>query len=77
MADPLETARRLYRRFGSDLSDLHARRIETFVTHRPKDAFGTHRNDPADFDWTYAGLAEEFGDYTARYHVRSETRAPA
>jgi hypothetical protein len=54
MADPLETARRLYRRFGSELNDLHARRIETFVTHRSKDAFGTHRNDPADFDWTYA-----------------------
>jgi hypothetical protein len=57
--------------------DLHARRIETFVTRRPKDTFGTHRNDPADFDWIYAGLAEEFSDYTARYHVRSETRAPA
>jgi hypothetical protein len=77
MADPLETVRQLYRRFGSEVSDLHARRIETFLTHRPKDAFGTHRYDPADFDWTYAGLAEEFSDYTARYHVRSETLAPA
>jgi hypothetical protein len=77
MADPLETVRQLYRRFGSEVSDLHARRIETFLTHRPKDAFGTHRYDPADFDWTYAGLAEEFSDYTARYHVRSETLASA
>ena len=77
MADPLETVRQLYRRFGSEVSDLHARRIETFLTHRPKDAFGTHRYDPADFDWTYTGLAEEFSDYTARYHVRSETLASA
>jgi hypothetical protein len=75
MADPLEAVRRLYRSFGSEVSDLHARRIETFLAHRPKDAFGTHRYDPADFGWTYPELAEEFSDYTTRYHVRSETGA--
>jgi Sulfotransferase family len=31
--------------------------------------------DPADFDWTYPGLAEEFSDYTNRYNVRSESTA--
>jgi hypothetical protein len=73
MANPLETVRQLYRRFGAEVSDLHARRIETFLTHRPKDAFGTHRYDPDDFGWTYAGLADEFSDYTTRYGVRSES----
>jgi hypothetical protein len=46
--------------------------MEAFLEHRPKDAFGRHRYDPADFGWTYAGLAEEFSDYTERYHIRSE-----
>jgi hypothetical protein len=75
MADPVGTVRQLYRSFGSEVSDLHARRMEVFLQHRPKDAFGKHHYDPADFDWTYPGLAEEFSDYTARYHVRSETPA--
>jgi hypothetical protein len=75
MADPVETVRQLYRRFGSEVSDLHARRMEVFLQHRPKDAFGKHHYDPVDFGWTYPGLAEEFSDYTARYHVRSEMHA--
>ena len=72
--DPLGTVRDLYRQFGGEVSDLHARRMEVFLAHRPKDAFGRHHYDPADFGWTYAGLAEEFKDYTERYHVRSEMR---
>ena len=39
---------------------------------RPKDAFGRHVYDPADYGWTYPGLAEEFED---RCQVRSEIRA--
>ena len=37
-----------------------------FLEHRPQDAFGRHRYDPADFGWTYAGLDAEFGDYIER-----------
>jgi hypothetical protein len=75
MADPIDTVRQLYRSFGNEVSNLHARRMEVFLQHRPKDAFGKHHYDPADFGWTYPGLAEEFSDYTARYHIRSETTA--
>jgi hypothetical protein len=75
MDDPLETVRGLYKHFGSEVSDLHARRMEAFLEHRPKDAFGHHRYDPADFGWTYEGLAEEFRHYTDRYHVHTEVRA--
>lgn len=75
MDNPLDTVRRLYRSFGSEVSDLHARRMEVFLQHRPKDAFGKHHYDPVDFGWTYPGLAEEFSEYTARYKVRSETPA--
>ena len=38
--------------------------MQAFLEERPQDAFGRHRYDPADFGWTYAGLAEEFTDYT-------------
>jgi Sulfotransferase family len=75
MEDPLAAVRQLYRSFGSEVSSLHARRMEAFLETRPKDAFGTHRYDPSDFGWTYPGLAEEFRDYTDRYHIRSEVRA--
>jgi Sulfotransferase family len=74
--DPLEAVRGLYRRFGDEVSDLHARRMETFLRQRPKDAFGHHRYDPADFGWTYAGLAEEFSEYAHRYHIRTEVHSP-
>jgi hypothetical protein len=75
MGDPLKAVRALYESFGSEVSDLHARRMEAFLRDRPKDAFGRHLYDPADFGWTYQGLAEEFSDYTERYQVRSEANA--
>jgi hypothetical protein len=75
MADPLQTVRDLYGHFAGEVSDLHARRMEVFLKDRPKDAFGRHLYDPADFGWTYAGLAEEFLDYTQRYDIRSESHA--
>jgi hypothetical protein len=70
--DPVRAVRDLYRRFGAEVSGLHARRMEAFLAHRPKDAFGRHDYDPADFGWTYPGLAEEFGDYIRRYGIRTE-----
>jgi hypothetical protein len=73
MADPVATVRDLYRSFGDEVGELHARRMEVFLEDRPKDVFGRHRYDPADFGWSYAGLGEEFSPYTQRYHVRTET----
>jgi hypothetical protein len=67
------TVRALYRSVGDEVSDLHARRMESFLQHRPKDMFGHHAYDPADFGWTYPGLGEEFGDYTRRYDVAPES----
>ena len=75
MADPVATVRDLYRSFGDEVGELHARRMEIFLQDRPKDAFGRHRYDPADFDWSYAGLGQEFHQYTQRYQVRTESAA--
>ncbi len=72
VADPVAAVRGLYGHYGDTVSDLHARRMEAYLEQRPQDAFGRHRYDPADFGWTYAGLAEEFADYTSRYHVAPE-----
>ena len=44
--------------------------METFLRYRPKDVFGRHVYDPADFGWTYDGLAQEFRWYTERYQIR-------
>ena len=54
---------------GDEVSDLHARRMRTWLEDRPQEAFGRHRYDPADFGWTYPGLADEFSHYTERYLV--------
>ena len=49
--------------------------MQAFLAHRPQDAFGRHRYDPADFGWTYPELAEEFEDYTTRYHIETPSRS--
>ena len=57
----------LYASAGETVSDLHVRRMQAWLRDRPQDAFGRHRYDPADFGWTYEGLADEFADYAHRY----------
>ena len=69
--DPVEAVRGLYAGVGQEVSDLHARRMQAFLGQRPQDAFGRHAYDPADFGWTYEGLAEEFASYSGRYGITS------
>ena len=75
VSDPVGTVRDLYRSFGDEVTDEHARRMTVMLEERPKDAFGRHRYDPADFGWTYAEINDEFSDYIARYNVRPEDSA--
>jgi hypothetical protein len=75
IADPVTAVRRLYASFGEDVGHLHVRRMQAYLEDRPQDAFGRHRYDPADFGWTYPGLAEEFADYTERYHIETADRS--
>ncbi len=71
MADPVESVRRLYRHHGEEVGPLHVRRMRAFLEQRPQDAFGRHRYDPADFGWTYTGLADEFADYISCYDIET------
>ena len=72
VADPIAAVGALYRDVGDEVGRLHARRMEAFLEQRPQHAFGRHRYDPADFGWTYDGLAREFAGYIERYAVRRE-----
>jgi len=74
LADPVAAVRGLYAAFDEEVSDLHARRMRAFLDQRPQDAFGRHVYDPADFGWSYAGLAEEFAGYTERYGITTAVR---
>ena len=69
MHDPIGAMRTLYAAHGEEIGPLHERRMRTWLEQRPQDAFGRHRYDPADFGWSYDGLAEEFTDYRARFGV--------
>jgi hypothetical protein len=73
MADPIGTVASLYRSYGEEVSAEHAQRMTAQLADTPKDAFGRHRYDPADFGWTYQDIGAEFEDYTARYSVSAET----
>jgi hypothetical protein len=72
MADPVGTVASLYGSFGDEVSEEHARRMTAQLADTPRDAFGRHRYDPADFGWTYTDIGDEFADYTARYSVARE-----
>ncbi len=74
MRDPLAAMRRIYAHFGEAPSRLHERRIEAWLREKPQTAEGRHVYDPADFGFSYPGLAEIWRGYRERYAVRSETR---
>jgi hypothetical protein len=71
LADPVASVQALYARFGEEVGSLHVRRMRAFLEHRPQNRFGRHRYDPADFGWTYGGLAAEFKDYVERYGIET------
>jgi len=70
VADPVASVRRIYRHFGEDLGLLHARRMQAWLRERPQESFGRHVYDPADFGWSWDGLAEEFRAYREHFDVR-------
>ena len=69
LADPVGAVRALYAAHGEEVTPLHERRMRAWLEQRPQDVFGRHRYDPADFGWTYDGLADEFSDYVERFDV--------
>ena len=70
--DPIGTLRKIYARYGEELSALHERRIEVWMQERAPGKTARHAYDPADFGWSYDGLAETFEGYERRYDVPRE-----
>jgi hypothetical protein len=67
--DPIGTVERIYAHFGDRVGQLHRRRMQVWMRDRHQAAFGRHRYDPADFGWSYEGLADEFAAYRQRYAI--------
>jgi hypothetical protein len=80
VADPVGTVSALYEQFGQEVSPLHARRMEAWVTDRPADHHGKHVYDPKDFGWTYDalddGLARTSSDTTSRCRPADRSQRP-
>jgi hypothetical protein len=72
MKDPIGTVHAIYARHGETPSALHVRRMEVWMHERGRHSEGRHVYDPADFGWSYDGLAETFSAYRERYGIERE-----
>jgi hypothetical protein len=75
MADPIAAVRALYAHFGAQVSPLHARRMDVWMSERHQEVHGRHVYDPADFGLTNEGIAERYAEYRARFAVPDEVRS--
>jgi len=74
MKDPVGVVEALYAHFGERVSDLHRRRMETWMRDRPQSAFGRHRYDLADFALSADALDRAYAPYRERFGVAREAR---
>lgn len=72
IADPMTALDELYRHFGVSISELHQRRIASWLQQRPQHADGIHAYDAGDFGWSKDSLRSRFQDYQQRYAVPTE-----
>ena len=66
-ADPVTEIRRLYDWLGDDLPADAVERMLTWRADNPKDKYGAHEYDGAQFGITDASLSARFGAYRARF----------
>lgn len=66
-ADPIAEIRRLYAWLGDDLDDATVERMRAWRADNPKDKFGKHEYDGAQFGLTDAALDARFGAYRERF----------
>jgi len=70
--DPIAVVEGIYAHFGEPVGTLHRRRMQAWMRERHQSAFGRHRYDPADFDWSYDEIAEQFAAYRERFAIARE-----
>ena len=66
-ADPIAQIRELYAWLGDELAEDAVDRMVAWRADHPKDKYGTHTYDAADFAITDAALQERFGPYRDRF----------
>ncbi|MFK8020904.1 MAG: sulfotransferase [Pseudomonadales bacterium] len=72
MREPIEAVRGIYQQMGEELDPLHEKRMRIWMQTRPKNTYGTHRYDLADFNLTAEQINEQFGAYINRFDVSLE-----
>jgi len=73
--DPLRTVGDLYTACGAKLDGSARDAIATYVNDHPKDKFGTHSYDLAEFGLDASELTERFASYIDRYEVAVESNS--
>jgi hypothetical protein len=66
-ADPVAEIRRLYDWLGAELADDAVDRMRAWRADNPKDKYGKHEYDGADYGITDDALHRRFGAYRARF----------
>jgi hypothetical protein len=66
-ADPIAEIRRLYAWLGRDLTAETASCMQVWRDENPRDRYGTHRYDGAEYGITEAALAARFAAYRERF----------
>jgi Sulfotransferase family len=71
--DPIATVAGIYQRAGQSLDNSTASAMSAFLAANPKDKYGVHRYDLAEFNLDANDIRERFADYIDRYDVPDET----
>jgi hypothetical protein len=69
VADPIGSAKRIYRHFALELSSEAEARMQRFLAENAADKHGVHKYAPAAFGLDVRALEERYAFYTARHDV--------
>ena len=76
VGDPAAAVATIYGALGLELAPTTLEAVAAYADRHPRGEFGTHRYDLADFGLDVDRVRAEFVDYTDRYGVPEERRAP-
>ncbi len=75
VTDPIGAVRRVYEKFGLELSERARERMERYLREHPRDEFGVHRYSLAAFGLDEDTVNERFKGYRERFDVDPEPYA--
>lgn len=67
--DPIGTMQRLYAHFGTELTAEAEGKMRAYSAEKPKDRFGKHVYDIADYGFSAGEIRERFGDYCRDFDI--------